>query len=105
MEEPHICKYCGVETTQPDDECYAKPAKTMTALEWFLRHVNIGGVKQGHGLSIDEVKEQAIEMFEQQIKSAFIQGDMFSVDYYDGINQTDDNYYNETYKKDTNGTH
>ena len=25
MEELHICKYCGVETTQPDEECYAKP--------------------------------------------------------------------------------
>jgi hypothetical protein len=23
--ETHICKYCGAETTQPDDECYAKP--------------------------------------------------------------------------------
>ena len=21
----HKCKYCGVETTQPDEECYAKP--------------------------------------------------------------------------------
>jgi hypothetical protein len=25
QQEFHICKYCGVETTQPDDECYAKP--------------------------------------------------------------------------------
>jgi hypothetical protein len=24
-QETHICKYCGVETTQSDDECYAKP--------------------------------------------------------------------------------
>jgi hypothetical protein len=28
LEEPkqqlHTCKYCGAETTQPDDECYAK---------------------------------------------------------------------------------
>jgi hypothetical protein len=22
---PHICKYCGVETTQSDDECYKRP--------------------------------------------------------------------------------
>ena len=21
----HICKYCGAETTQLDEECYAKP--------------------------------------------------------------------------------
>lgn len=24
-QESHICKHCGVETTQSDDECYAKP--------------------------------------------------------------------------------
>jgi len=24
-QESHICKYCDAETTQPDDECYAKP--------------------------------------------------------------------------------
>jgi hypothetical protein len=24
-QELHTCKYCGAETTQPDDECYAKP--------------------------------------------------------------------------------
>jgi hypothetical protein len=24
-QESHICKYCNAETTQPDDECYAKP--------------------------------------------------------------------------------
>lgn len=23
--EPHTCKYCGAETTQSDNECYAKP--------------------------------------------------------------------------------
>lgn len=25
MTAVHICKYCGVETTQPDEECYANP--------------------------------------------------------------------------------
>ena len=24
-QETHICKYCGAETTQSDEECYAKP--------------------------------------------------------------------------------
>lgn len=27
-QETHICKYCNAETTQSDDECYAKP-KTL----------------------------------------------------------------------------
>jgi len=22
---PHVCKYCGVETNQPDEECYKRP--------------------------------------------------------------------------------
>ena len=25
MKKLHICKYCGVETTHPDEKCYAKP--------------------------------------------------------------------------------
>ena len=28
-EESHICKYCGVETTQPDDVCYKKPEEEL----------------------------------------------------------------------------
>ena len=41
QQEFHICKYCGVETTQPDDECYAKPQKTnsMTAVEWLVQQI------------------------------------------------------------------
>jgi hypothetical protein len=28
-QEFHACKYCGAETTQPDDECYAKPKQEL----------------------------------------------------------------------------
>ena len=35
-QELHTCKYCGVETTQPDDECYAKP-KQETLEEAYQR--------------------------------------------------------------------
>jgi hypothetical protein len=35
-QELHICKYCKVETTQPDDECYAKP-KQETLEEAYQR--------------------------------------------------------------------
>lgn len=35
MEEPHKCKYCGTETTQPDEECYAKPKQET--LEEFIK--------------------------------------------------------------------
>jgi hypothetical protein len=33
-QESHICKYCDAETTQPDDECYAKPKQET--LEDFI---------------------------------------------------------------------
>ena len=64
----------------------------MTAVEWFLRHVNIGGVKQGHGLNIDEVKEQALEMEKQQILKAYDKG-------YDDVDvYQPEQYNNEIYK-------
>ncbi len=62
----------------------------MTALEWFLRHVNIGGVKQGHGLNIDEVKEQALELEKQQIIDAANYGKLYQIDA--------EKYYDRTYK-------
>ena len=64
MEELHICKYCGVETTQPDEECYAKPAKERTAVEWLEIQF-----EEGHSY-INEIFErefkQAKEMEKQQ---------------------------------------
>jgi hypothetical protein len=32
-QELHICKYCGAETNQLDDECYAKPKLDLNKLE------------------------------------------------------------------------
>ena len=65
MEELHKCKYCGVETTQPDDECYAKPAKTMTAVEWFVSQL-----KAKKWEDWNDIIEQAKEMEKQQIIDA-----------------------------------
>jgi hypothetical protein len=43
-----------------------------------------------------------LEMEKQQIKSAFIQGELcLALIIIDGINPTENNYYSETYKKDT----
>ena len=69
----------------------------MTAVEWFLRHVNIGGVKQGHGLSIDEVKEQAKEMEKQQIIDAHLLGLIYPLEM--EASKQAEQYYSETYKK------
>jgi hypothetical protein len=33
MEKEHKCKYCGVMTTQPDEECFKAPSKTPPDLD------------------------------------------------------------------------
>jgi hypothetical protein len=40
-QESHICKYCDAETTQLDDECYAKPKQET--LEDFIRRESKSG--------------------------------------------------------------
>ena len=42
---------------------------------------------------------KALEMESEQIISAFTQGDIFGADYFDGVNPTGENYYNETFKQ------
>jgi len=37
-QETHICKHCGVETTQSDDECYAKPETLEEAAKNYVRN-------------------------------------------------------------------
>lgn len=38
-QELHICKYCGCETTQSDDECYAKPKQEKVEdLEYWKKN-------------------------------------------------------------------
>jgi hypothetical protein len=44
--------------------------------------------------------EKAKEMEKEQIMTAFTQGDIFGADFFDGVNITAENYYNETYKSE-----
>lgn len=80
-----------------------------TAIEWFfiqLTEIDYGCINKtflqndntlaGHKLR--ELFEQAKEMERQQIMTAFTQGDIFGADYYDGVNITEENYYNQTFK-------
>jgi hypothetical protein len=98
QQELHICKYCGAETTQPDDECYAKPQKTnnMTAVQWLQEKMKkhfdeFGGLNYSEYWN--EEFQQANELFEQQIIDAYIEG------YSSNLNAGDsEQYYNETYK-------
>jgi hypothetical protein len=46
------------------------------------------------------ILEKAKEMEKEQIMTAFTQGDIFGADFFDGVNITAENYYNETYKSE-----
>jgi hypothetical protein len=100
QQELHICKYCGAETTQSDDECYAKPQKTnnMTAVEWLKEKMKkhyeeFGGLNYSEYWN--EEFKQALEMEKQQIMKAYDKG-------YDDFNVYEaEKYYNETYKPST----
>lgn len=75
----------------------------MTAVEWFWLNLTddlIGDLAPEKILKIHELKEQAKEMERQQIMSAFTQGDIFGADYYDGVNITEENYYNKIFKSE-----
>jgi hypothetical protein len=84
--------------------------KQTTAVEWLIDELNksIGLTKfveecdEEYKNEILTIIQQANAMFEEQIKSAFTQGELFSGDFYDPNNPKVDcseNYYNETYNK------
>jgi len=47
-----------------------------------------------------QVIEQAKEMEKEQIMTAFTQGDIFGADFFDRVNITAEEYYNETFKSE-----
>ena len=44
MGKLHICKYCGVETNQPDEECYAKPKQEISYSEEEVKEMIIDAI-------------------------------------------------------------
>lgn len=75
----------------------------QTAVEWFWLNLTddlIGDLAPEKILKIHKLIEQAKEMERQQIMTAFTQGDIFGADYYDGVNITEENYYNQTFKQE-----
>ena len=83
---------------------------TQTAVEWLVDELNksIGLTKfveecdEEYKNEILTIIQQANAMFEEQIKLAFTQGELFSGDFYDPNNPNIDcseNYYNETYNQ------
>jgi hypothetical protein len=72
----------------------------QTAVELLVQEIN-----KLTGLTI-EMNEpcviQAKEIERQQIMTAFTRGDIFGADYFDGVNITEENYYNQTFKNESN---
>jgi len=68
----------------------------QTAVEWLIEQWPILESQLPNWLI-----EQAKEMERQQIMTAFSQGDIFGADYYDGVNITEVNYYNQTFKDES----
>ena len=67
--------------------------KQISAVEWLVKQLPL---IQQEGLR--DIFEEAKEMERQQIMTAFTQGDIFGSDYFDGVNITEENYYNKTFK-------
>ena len=74
----------------------------QTAVEWLVDELNkkIDFIPLNKWDEIRDIVQQAKEMERQQIMSAFTQGDIFGADYYDGVNITEENYYNKTFKSE-----
>ena len=67
----------------------------QTAVEWLVDELIL------EGFNVPKVfYDKAKEMERQQIMTAFTQGDIFGEDYYDGVNITEENYYNKTFKSE-----
>lgn len=76
-----------------------KATTKQTAVQWLENEFRESHKIFG-GIDTNWIKrfEQAKEMERKQIMTAFTQGDIFGSDYFDGVNITEENYYNQTYK-------
>jgi len=100
-QETHICKYCGAETRQSDDECYAKP---KSSIEYYIANlIDILGDEICKKISIEQnnriinLERQAKAMHQLEIRSAFNEGkitvlnktNLTSQQYYENIQNND----------------
>ena len=70
----------------------------QTSVEWLVEQI-----KNNVHNTIEEfelIVEQAKEMEKEQIMTAFTQGDIFGADFFDRVNRTAEQYYNETFKSE-----
>jgi len=69
----------------------------QTAVEWLYEELIL------EGINVPKVfYDKAKAMEKEQIMTAFTQGDIFGADYFDGVNITEENYYNQTFNNESN---
>jgi hypothetical protein len=74
--------------------------KTQSAVQWLAEQFdNIVELYPSEWEKINNAIQQANAMFEEQIKSAFNNGMNNSADYFDGVTDEDEQYYNQTFDK------
>jgi hypothetical protein len=71
-----------------------------TAVEWLEEQVNTAKWKFADKTDREAIIQQAKEMEKEQIMTAFTQGDIFGADFFDRVNRTAEQYYNETFKSE-----
>ena len=69
----------------------------QTAVEWLEQQLF-----NKRGKFTKEDIDQAKAMEKEQIMTAFTRGDIFGADYFDGVNITEENYYNQTFNNESN---
>ena len=74
--------------------------KQQTAVEWLaVQFDSIVELYPSQYSKINNAIQQAKAMEKEQIKSAFSIGMNSSVDYFDGVTDEDENYYQQTFNK------
>jgi hypothetical protein len=71
-----------------------------TALDWLFLNVDICGVSSGSGLTIDEIKDKAKKLEENQIKAAWLSAwkdSMLNPLADECYQELADEYYNQNY--------
>ena len=82
-QETHICKYCNAETTQSDDECYAKPKTLDEAAENYAEGKSSSSVfQEAHKKDfINGAKWQQERMYsEEDVRTAIFKSFLLGYD-------------------------
>jgi hypothetical protein len=75
----------------------------QTAVEWLLENLNSEPYSEEEFNYNSDCWDKALDMEREQIESAFTQGELFAVDYFDADKPNEEcskNYYNQTFKSE-----